>query len=155
MTLNPLNHKRLSSTSRMQSCLRNPTFHHRKYLNGANPRSATAAPQRQPAQIACLPSQHPGCFIAQGLLSPAPPKLLCRFFASCIQAVRPAPAPTEQVVAVAPRRRNLNPRQTHPGRLKPDRTSRPNSYPGTFKSFAASIPGTGYVTSKLRSFEVT
>jgi len=45
MTLNPLNHKRLSSTSRMQSCLRllNAAFHHWKYLNSANLASATPA----------------------------------------------------------------------------------------------------------------
>jgi len=57
MTLSPLNHKRLSSTSRMvagrmeanieglaQSCLRllNAAFHHREYLNSANPESAAA-----------------------------------------------------------------------------------------------------------------
>ena len=57
MSLNPLNHKRISSTSRMfvgqmkakieslaQSCPRrlNVAFHHREYLNSANPESAAA-----------------------------------------------------------------------------------------------------------------
>jgi hypothetical protein len=123
MTLNPLNHKRLSSTSRMQSCLRllNAAFHHRKYLNGANLASATPAPQRQPPQFACLPesrppknrglpSPHPDWVIAQTLLrglSAATSNPLCRFFASCLRTVRPELGPSEQVVAVALR-------NTHP-----------------------------------------
>ena len=51
-----------------------------------------------------LPSPHPGWVIAQGLLqilSAATPKLLWRFFFSCIRAVRPGLASSEQVVAVA------------------------------------------------------
>jgi hypothetical protein len=47
MTLNPLNHKRLSPTSRIQSCPRllNLPFHRRQHLNGANPEIAIAAPR--------------------------------------------------------------------------------------------------------------
>jgi len=115
MTLNSLNHKRLSSTSQMLSSLRNPAFHHRKYLNSANPRSATATPQRQPPQIASLPevrppkdrglpSPHPGCLIAQSLLRILPaltPKLVWRFFGSSIRTLRPGLAPAEHAAAVA------------------------------------------------------
>jgi hypothetical protein len=109
MTLNPMNQRRLSPTSPMQSCPRllDAPFHHREYLNSASPRTATAAPQRQPPQIRCLleprapknpglPSLHPGWVIAQGLLhtlSATAPKLVW---------LRPAPAPAEQSAAVAP-----------------------------------------------------
>jgi hypothetical protein len=124
------NHKPLSSTSRMfvarieagleglaQSCPRllNAALHHREYLNSANPESTTAAPQRQPPQIRCLPerrapkdrglpSPHPGWVIAQGLLqilSATTPNLVWRFFGSWIRTVRPGLAPSEQAVAVA------------------------------------------------------
>jgi hypothetical protein len=46
MPLNPMNHKRLSPTSWIQSRPRllNAPFHRRKCLNGTNPRGATAAP---------------------------------------------------------------------------------------------------------------
>jgi hypothetical protein len=126
MTLNPLNHKRLSSTSRMcvkpmkakiegvaRSCPRllNAPFHHRKYLNSASPRTATAARRRHPPQR-CLPearppkdrgrpSPHPGWFIAQGLLWATAPMLVWRFIGACIRAVRPGLGPSEHVIAVA------------------------------------------------------
>jgi hypothetical protein len=107
------NHKRLSSTSRMS--VGQIAFHYREYLNSANPDSATAARQRQPPQIGCLPegrapkdrdvpSPHPGWVIAQGLLqilSATTPKLVWRFFGARIRSVRPGLAPSEQVVAVA------------------------------------------------------
>jgi hypothetical protein len=90
-------------------------FHHREYLNSANPETATAARQRQPPQIACLPegrapkdrglpSPHPNWLIAQGLLqilSATTLKLVWRFFGSWIRTVRPGLAPSERVVAVA------------------------------------------------------
>ena len=108
------NHKRLSSTSRMfvgrmeakleglaQSCLRllNAAFHHREYLNSANPESATAAPRRQPPQVGCLPeSRAPK---DRGLPSPHPsdplrhnPKLVWRFFGRWIRTIRPGLAPS-------------------------------------------------------------
>jgi len=45
MTLNPLNRKGISFTSRMQSCPRqlNARFHRREHLNSASPQTATAA----------------------------------------------------------------------------------------------------------------
>jgi hypothetical protein len=113
MTLNPLNQKLLSPTSRIQSrqrplvCKNPGTLRARlmKTLPAPTPQTCPRIflprSHRQPPQIACLPSPHPRCVIAQGLLSATTPKPVWRPFSASIHRVRPAPAPSENVVAIA------------------------------------------------------
>ena len=120
MTLNPLNHKRLSSTSRIQSCPRLRNLPIRKYRpiptrtspprpHDLFPRSHRQPPQirrlpeRRPPKDRGLPSPHPGWVIAQGLHRMTAPKPASRFFGSCLRTVRPAMAPSEHVIAIAVR----------------------------------------------------
>jgi hypothetical protein len=88
------NHERLSSTSRM--------FVGRMEAKiGRQPPQIACLPEHRAPKHRGLPSPRPGWFIAQGLLSATPPKLLRRFFGSILRVVPPAMTPSEHIVAVA------------------------------------------------------
>jgi hypothetical protein len=130
MTLNPMNQKRLSPTSRIQSrpCLFNAPFQNplksRKILGIAAdglvcPQDLFPRSHRQPLQIGCLPQA--SAPKDRGLPSPHPsdplrddPKPVWRLFGAWIRTAQPAMAPAERLAAVALRLQNLTPREIYP-----------------------------------------